>query len=68
MSRPAPVYPSAKTPKRALPDRRRASEIRESQELREFMAEPEEDGADPGFKERLRAELRELVRERFSRR
>ena len=69
MSRPAPVYPSAKSSERALPDRRpaRERETRESQELREFMA-VEPDDADPDFKERLRAEFKEFVRERFPRR
>ncbi len=71
MSRPAPVHPGAKTSKRALPDRRPAHEreSRESQELREPMAtEPRDAGADPDFKERLRAELKELVRKRYLRR
>ena len=68
MSRPAPAVPATDLAKRSLPDRARARqrEIREERELREFMATPTEDGADPGFKERLREELRALVRSRHS--
>ena len=68
MSRPAPAAPATKTAKRTLPDRSRARqrEIREARELREFMAPPTADEADPGFKERLRQELQALVRKRYS--
>lgn len=68
MSRPASVLPASNLAKRSLPDRARARqrEIREERELREFMATPPDDGADPGFKERLRDELQALVRSRYS--
>ena len=69
MSRPAPAAPASNATQRtALPDRVRARQrqVREERELREFMATPDGDEADPEFKERLRGELQALVRRRYS--